>query len=83
MPLNIKDPQTHNLAQKLAQATGETMTKAVTVAIQERLERVGRQRKGEATARELLEIVRRCASRLRKPPIDHAALLYDERGLPR
>jgi antitoxin VapB len=81
--LNIKDPEAHHLAQKLSRETGETMTKAVTVAIQERLERIRRQRKGEATARELLEIGRRCASRLKKPPIDHAVLLYDKRGLPR
>jgi antitoxin VapB len=81
--LNIKDPKAHHLAQKLSRETGETMTKAVTVAIQERLERITRQRKGEATARELLEIGRRCASRLKKPPVDHAVLLYDERGLPR
>jgi antitoxin VapB len=83
MPLNIKDPRTHDLAQKLAQETGETMTKAVTVAIRERLERIKRQRKAEVTARELLEIGRRCASRLKKTPIDHAILLYDDRGLPR
>jgi antitoxin VapB len=81
--LNIKDPEAHHLARKLSRETGETMTKAVTVALQERLERIRRQRKGEATARELLEIGRRCASRLKKPPVDHAVLLYDERGLPR
>ena len=38
MSLNIKDPETHELAAELAKATGESMTKAVTLAIQERLE---------------------------------------------
>ncbi len=33
MPLNIKDEQTHAMARKLADLTGETMTKAVKTAI--------------------------------------------------
>jgi antitoxin VapB len=40
MSLNIKDPQTHKLAEMLANETGESMTRAVTIAIQERLSRV-------------------------------------------
>ena len=35
--LNIKDPEAHQLAQDLAAATGETMTRAVTEALRERL----------------------------------------------
>lgn len=83
MPLNIKDPTAHTLAQTLAKETGETMTHAVTKAIRERLERIRRQRKPDATAAELLAIGRRCASTLKGKPIDHDAMLYDERGLPR
>lgn len=56
MSLNIKDPTAHALAQTLAKETGETMTQAVTEAIRERLERVRRQRKPEATVAELLAI---------------------------
>jgi antitoxin VapB len=33
MTLNIKDPKAHKLAQKLAQQTGETMTRAVMEAL--------------------------------------------------
>ena len=40
MPLNIKDPDTHTLAKRLAGLTGESLTKAVKLAIQERLARV-------------------------------------------
>jgi antitoxin VapB len=83
MSLNIKDPNAHTLAQALAKETGETMTQAVTEAIRERLERVRRQRKPEATVAELLAIGHRCASTLRGKPVDHAEMLYDERGLPR
>ena len=82
MSLNIKDPEAHALAQALARETGETMTRAVTRALQERLERVRRYRKSEATANDLLAIGRRCAANLKEPAIDHGTLLYDERGLP-
>jgi antitoxin VapB len=83
MSMNIKDPEAHKLARALAQETGETITQAVTEALRERLERVRRRRKPEATAADLLEIGRRCARTLKGPALDHATLLYDERGLPR
>jgi antitoxin VapB len=83
MSLNIKDPQTHKLAEALANETGESMTRAVTVAIQERLARVRRSRRRDVKAAELLRIGRRCASYLKSAPVDHGDLLYDDRGLPR
>lgn len=83
MSLNIKDPEAHELAQALARETGETMTHAVTEALRERLERFRRQREPEATVAELLTIGRRCAKNLKSKAIDHAVLLYDERGIPR
>lgn len=83
MILKIKDPAAYALARTLAKATGETMTRAVTEAIRERLERIRRQRKPDATVADLLAIGRRCASTLKGKPMDHAALLYNERGLPR
>ncbi len=81
MSLNIKDPEAHKLAQELAQATGETMTHAVTEALRERLVRV--RRRPAALADELLDIGKRCASVLKGKPVNHADLLYDERGLPK
>ena len=83
MTLNIKDPEAHKLAQALARETGETMTRAVREALRERLERARRRRRPEATAADLMEIGRRCASMLKGRPIDHAKLLYDKWGLPR
>lgn len=83
MSLNIKDEEAHDLARKLARATGETMTRAVVEALRERLERVQRHRKAAALAAELHAIGRRCAATLKGRPKDHGALLYDERGLPR
>ena len=83
MSLNIKDAEAHQLAQALAKETGETMTRAVTEALRERLERVRRRKRPEATAAELLAIGRRCAAALKGKPVDHTELLYDDRGLPR
>jgi antitoxin VapB len=73
----------HKLAQKLAQRTGETLTRAVTEALRERLDRVNRAHAPETTANDLLAIGRRCAATLKRRPVDHAALLYDEHGLPK
>ena len=83
MTMNIKNPETHRLATELAKLTGETLTQAVTEALRERLERVSRQRR-KATTAELLAIGRRCAAHLHTPAtsVEHAALLYDELGLP-
>jgi antitoxin VapB len=85
MPLNIEDPEAHDLARELAAATGETITRAVTVAIRERLQKV---RRGEtATPRRLAdrldEIADHCAALpvLSDRSIDDI-LGYDDRGMP-
>jgi len=83
MHLNIKDPEAHDLARKLAERTGETMTRAVTEALRERLARITRAQRPEAAVQDLLSIGRRCAATLKGKPIDHGSLLYDERGLPK
>ena len=81
MTLNIKDPKAHELAKALAAETGDSMTQEVVAALTERLERLRRRRR-TASAAELLAIGRRCADAVVKPPVDHAAMLYDEQGLP-
>ena len=55
MSLNIKDPEAHRLAQAIAQATGQSMTRVVTEALRERHARIER-RKGKASVAELLAI---------------------------
>jgi len=82
MSLNVKDPEAHRLAQAIAKATGETMTRVVTDALRERYERL-QSRQGKASVGELLAIARRAASKVRRPYLDHAEFLYDERGLPK
>jgi len=48
-----------------------------------RLSRLNNSRKAKSTAEDVLAIERRCAAMLKPKPVDHAALLYDERGLSR
>lgn len=82
MSLNVKDPEAHRLAQAIARATGESMTRVVTEALRERYAKI-EQRKGKASVQELLAIADRAAALVQRPYLDHAELLYDENGLPR
>jgi antitoxin VapB len=87
MSINIKNPESQRLARELAAATGETLTRAVTVAVRERLERV-RANEHEASAQRatrIRQIGKDAARRWVEPyrSAAHADLLYDERGLPR
>ena len=82
MSLNVKDPEAHRLAQAIAQATGETMTRVVTEALRERYERLQR-RDPETLAADIRAIAKRAAAHIKGPYLDHAELLYDEHGLPK
>jgi antitoxin VapB len=82
MNLNIKNDEAHEMAVELARLTGESMTKAVSQAIRERLERERRRRDRETLARELLDIGRRCAAHGRRDNRSHGEFLFDDRGLP-
>ena len=86
MSLNIKNPEAHALATRLAQKTGETLTDAVTTALHERLERL--ERAGdfdEALYQKLKAIATDCRKHMKEPylSIEHGDLLCDERGLPK
>jgi antitoxin VapB len=82
--LNIKNEEAHRLARELANATGESMTVAVSEAIRERLERV-RGNSREDMAERILKIGRECAAHLKEPfkSMDIDELLYDEKGMPK
>jgi antitoxin VapB len=84
MAMNIKNARTQKLARELARLTGETLTSAVTTAVEERLDRV-RSRQGAGLADRLVKIGKDCAAHLCEPfrSADHGDLLYDEKGLPR
>lgn len=87
MSLNIKSEEAEELARTLAQATGESLTGAITVALRERLARV-RDREGEQVSRRAarLRAISADAGPRWKPEYrhaDHAEMLYDDAGLPR
>ena len=83
MQLNIKNPNAHRLASELAALTGESMAKAVTEAIRERLARERKRRDKQAKFERLMEIAREFSGNRDGEVVDLAAVLYDEQGLPR
>ncbi len=58
--LNIKNPRTESLAHQVAAEAGESLTQAVTRALEERLERLSGRRHAPALLDTLLEISNRC-----------------------
>ncbi|MBJ7596297.1 MAG: type II toxin-antitoxin system VapB family antitoxin [Candidatus Dormibacteraeota bacterium] len=86
MGLNIKNAEAERLARELASATGESVTRAITVAVRERLDRVRREDESCAQRRAALlrKIAEEAAPRWVEPyrSTDHGDLLYDDSGLP-
>ncbi len=83
MGISIKNERTERLARRLAEETGESMTRAITAALEERLERIERRR----TPAEKLALARTILRRVDSLPVldDRPAeeiLGYDEYGLP-
>ncbi|MGH9077872.1 MAG: type II toxin-antitoxin system VapB family antitoxin [Acidimicrobiales bacterium] len=83
MALSIKDPETDRLARELSEATGESITTAVSTAVRERLARVrGAHRRDDLLA-DLVAIADRCAA---LPELDARSaeelIGYDDAGLP-
>jgi antitoxin VapB len=79
--LNIKNPETRQLALELSRITGESVTEAITAALRERLERMKRVRSKEGVAEKLLEMGRRWRTEPELDPRDPDEILYDEFGL--
>lgn len=85
MALSLKNEETERLAKELARRTGESVTRAVTLAIQEKLDRQEKASKREGRLQWLDELTRRTAPLLKDlPPSDKIGdLLFDkETGLP-
>ncbi len=62
MALSIKNPEAELLARQVAGRAGESVTRAVIVALEERLERLTGTRRGPDLERALLAISRRCTA---------------------
>lgn len=84
MALSIKHDEADRLARALADATGETLTEAVVIALRERLERI----RPSGRAHRRLDGIRAIQRRVKRlPTLDERSadeiLGYDEHGLPR
>jgi antitoxin VapB len=84
MALNIKNPETHRLAQELADSTGGTLTDAVTEALRERLDSLSRTETFEILWKEV-EAIQAFVSDLpdRDDRSPEELLGFDAFGLPR
>lgn len=83
MPISIKNSQTEQLARRLAEMTGETLTEAIRLAVEEKYERLRRARAGRSLGSELNEIALRCAKRPVVSELSADEILgYDEFGAP-
>ena len=83
MALNLKNSEADCLVNAIVELTGEAKTRAVIVALHERLDRLRKQRNQALLSVELIEIGKRCASYGLKNPTPHGDFLYDDLGLPK
>ena len=83
MALNIKNAEADELAHQLAEATGESLTQAVIVALRERLAAVRRGRRTGALRRDDARIQSQVAALPdRDTRTDDEIVGYDAHGLP-
>lgn len=84
MPISIRNAKAEALAREVAERAGETMTQAISRALEERLVRLRSPREQATTARRLLAIARRInRRRTRDRRTADRILGYDRDGLPR
>jgi antitoxin VapB len=83
MALNIKDPATDHLAREVAKRAGESLTDAIRIALEERLERLKGRCRASTRREKLMEILKRVDDLPRNPELtDEQILGYDENGIP-
>jgi antitoxin VapB len=84
MPLFIKNKATEHLARQVARETGESLTEAIQMSLQERWERLKRRRKGHILSGQIEDLLRRVDA---LPQLDsrpeEEILGYGEDGIPR
>ena len=83
MAISIKNPLAEELARKVADECGESITQAIIHSLEERLERLKGRRQATGIEEEIIRISKRCSA---LPEIDDRSpeeiLGYNERGLP-
>jgi hypothetical protein len=79
MGINIKNPETERLIRELAEKTGTGQTEAVTLAVQQALERLNEAVRSKERHDRLMAIIDDMAPRLKGLDMDEA--MYGENGL--
>ena len=86
MSLNIKNPETHALAAKLAKRKGQSMTQVITDALRKELAESEREAEAKRRYEAIMKIAREASALMppsTEPWEDPCAFLYDpETGLP-
>ena len=81
MALSIKNPKAEELAKEVAQETGKTMTQAIIISLEEKLERVRGKRKSKDLVEKMMAISKRISA---LPDLDNRTpdeiLGYNEKG---
>lgn len=84
MGISIRNPKAEQLAREVAEQSGESLTQAIIVALEERLERIKGQKSATNLTEEILRISQRCSA---LPELNHRSpdeiLGYDSRGVPK
>jgi antitoxin VapB len=84
MALSIKSIEVERMAREIVAKTGESLTAAIQKALQERLDRLRRERRSQILASQLQEILRRVDQLPVLDPRSADEILgYDYSGLPR
>ena len=82
MALSLKDPETDRLAREVARMTGETLTVAIRIALQQRLDRELLRQGSSGLAEQLMALGKECAA---LPDYDTRTadeiIGYDETGM--
>jgi antitoxin VapB len=83
MALSIKSIETEHLAREIAAKTGESLTRAIRKALEERLERLNNSRRSQALAAQIDDILQRVDAMPDLDPRTPDEIIgYDEDGLP-
>lgn len=81
MALSIKNSKAEELAKEVAKETGETMTQAIIISLEEKLERVRGKRKSKDLVEEIMAISKRISALPDLDPRTPDEILgYNEKG---
>jgi len=82
MALVVESEEAEQLAEEIANETGQSVSAVVTQMLRERAARISKPQR-KPGIEEILAAVNRISDRIQGPAIDHGEEFYDEHGLPK